>query len=317
MSDPSTAVRPLDGVRVLECGDTIASAYAGRLFADLGADVVVVEGTAGHPLRGVGPFLGASPGRDRSVAFGYFAAGKRSVDTTSGALTEFVAHADVLIRSTRDGHDWISDDDLPRDTGLVVVDVSTFGRQGGEAHHPTSDLLALAAGGLMSVNATAPVDPDATPLRYRGELASVHAACNAVLAALGALFERGRSGVGQRIDVSAQAAVAAILATALATWSYAGEVAAHDGRRGVAPWGFFACRDGMVLLQVTEDAQWRKLVKMFGDPDWGQLEVFATTAQRIEVMDVLDPLVADVVATYTTAEFLAACHDNGVAAGPI
>jgi crotonobetainyl-CoA:carnitine CoA-transferase CaiB-like acyl-CoA transferase len=335
VSDPPAGVEagfeasrpPLAGLRVVECGDTIAAAYAGRLLADLGADVVVVEDLAGHPLRAVEPFLGASPGRERSAAFAYFAAGKRSVcvDVTAPAgietLNEFVARADVVVRSSRDGRDWISDGDLATamaaNRGLIVADISTFGRQTGAARHPTSDLLALAAGGLLSVNATAPSDPSSTPLRYRGELASIHAACGAVLAVLGALFERRRSGVGQRIDVSAQAAVAAILATAVATWSYAGEVAVHDGRRGVAPWGFFACRDGIVLLQVTEDGQWRKLVKMFGDPDWGQLEVFATTAQRSEVMDVLNPLVAEAVSRFTMAEFLAACHEHGVAAAPI
>jgi crotonobetainyl-CoA:carnitine CoA-transferase CaiB-like acyl-CoA transferase len=335
MSDPAIGVDPvlvdgappLAGLRVLECGDTLASAYAGRLFVDLGADVVVVEDRAGHPLRGVGPFIGASPGRDRSAGFAYFAAGKRSVcldmsaPEAAVALGEFVAHAEVVIRSTRDGRDWIDDDVLDAATaahpGLVVVDVSTFGRQTGADLHPTSDLLALAAGGLLSVNATAPGDPSATPLRYRGELASIHAAGGAVLAVLGALFERRRSGIGQRIDVSAQAAAAGILATALSTWSYAGEVAVHDGRRGVAPWGFFACRDGNVLLQVTEDGQWHKLVKLLGNPEWGQLEIFATTAQRIDVMDVLDPLVSEAIAPFTTAEFLAACHDYGVAAGPI
>src|SRR4051795_8778001 len=70
---------PLAGLRVLECGDTLASAYAGRLLADLGADVVVVEDRAGHPLRAAGPYLGANPGRDRSAGFAYYAAGKRSI----------------------------------------------------------------------------------------------------------------------------------------------------------------------------------------------------------------------------------------------
>ncbi len=307
---------------MLECGDTIASAYAGRLLADLGADVVVVEDRAGHPLRAAGPYLGSSPGRDRSAGFAYFAAGKRSicvdVGTAAGAATlaDHVARSEVVIRSTRDGRDWVPDEALT-DSRLIVADVSTFGRQGGGDRHPTSDLLALAAGGLLSVNATAPCDPMATPLRYRGELSSVHAGADAVLAVLGALFERRRSGHGQRIDVSAQAAVASILATALSTYTYAGTVAVHDGRRGVAPWGFFACRDGDVLLQVTEDGQWRQLVAMFGEPDWGHLEVFATTAQRIEVADVLNPLVAAAMADYTTTEFLAACHQHGVAAAKI
>ena len=312
---------------MLECGDTLASAYAGRLLADLGADVVVVEDRAGHPLRGVGPYLGSSPGRDRSVAFAYFNAGKCSVCVdvgsaeAAGALAGHLARTDVVFRSTRDGQDWIGEDALAAavaaDPSLIVVDVSTFGRHGTGDRHPTSDLLALAAGGLLSVNATAPCDPTSTPLRYRGELASVHAGADAVLALLGALFERRRSGQGQRIDVSAQAAVATILATALSTYSYAGEVAVRDGRRGVAPWGFFPCRDGMVLLQVTEDAQWHKLVHLFGDPEWGHMEVFDTTAQRIEATDVLNPFVTEAMAAFTKAEFLAACREFGVAAAPI
>jgi crotonobetainyl-CoA:carnitine CoA-transferase CaiB-like acyl-CoA transferase len=312
---------------VLECGDTVASAYAGRLLADLGADVVVVEDRGGHPLRAAGPYLGSSPGRDRSAGFGYFAAGKRSVCVDvaeppgAALLAEHLTFADVLLRSTRDGRDWIADDAVRSavvaDPALIVVDVSTFGRHAGGERHPTSDLLALAAGGLLSVNATAPCDPSATPLRYRGELSSIHAGADAVLAVLGALFERRRSGRGQHIDVSAQAAVAAILATALSTYTYAGEVAVHDGRRGVAPWGFFACRDGDVLLQVTEDGQWRKLVQMLGDPDWGHLEVFATTATRVDAADVLNPLVAEAMASYTTSAFLAACHEHGVAAAKI
>lgn len=327
---PGDELQPLVGLRVVECGDTVASAYAGRLLADLGADVVLVERPWGHPLRAAGPYVGASPGRDRSAGFACFAAGKRSVVAEPGPAGEaivaaLVARADVVVRSTVDGRDWFDDDALARVRAarpdLVSVDVSTFGRLGPSfdraADHPTSDLLALAAGGLLSVNATRPGDPDATPLRYRGELASIHAGGAAVLSVLGALAERDRSGAGQRIDVSAQAAVAGIMATALPTFTYAGLVAAHDGRRGVAPWGFYACRDADVLLQVTEDGQWHSLVKLLGDPEWGHLEVFATTAQRIEVMDVLDPFIAEALADFTADDFLRRCHEHGVAAARI
>ncbi len=323
----TAAALPLRGIRVLECGDTLAAAYAGRLLVDLGADVVVVEDVGGHPLRAVGPFVGASPGRDRSAGFACFAAGKRSVvvDVSAAdgadAIAALAERADVLVRSTRDGVDWLDDVTLAglraRRPELVVADVSTFGRVGREGPHPTSDLLALAAGGLLSVNATAPGDPEATPLRYRGELSSIHAACGAVFAVLGALVERDRSGVGQQIDVSAQAAVAGIMATAVPTFTYTGVTAVHDGRRGVAPWGFYACRDADVLLQVTEDSQWKSLVKLLGDPEWGHLEIFATTAQRTEVMDVLDPFVAEALTAFTAEEFLASCHAHGVAAARI
>ncbi len=328
-SDGTPVAQPLTGLRVLECGDTIASAYAGRLFADLGADVVLVEDLGGHPLRHVGPFLAGVPGRERSGGFAAFAASKRSVvvDVASAAstttLTALATAADVLIRSTEDGRDWLDDAALAAvritNPGLIVVDVSCFGRIGrdGEDRHPNSDLLALAAGGLLSLNATVHGGEHATPLRYRGELSSIHAAGDAVVAALGALFERRRSGLGQRIDVSAQAAVASILATAVATYAYTGDVAVHDGRRGVAPWAFYPCRDGIVLVQITEDSQWHAFVELLGSPEWGTLEVFATNTLRIESMDLLDPLVSELTAGFTTAELLEACHAKGVAAALI
>ena len=306
---------PLAGVRVLECGDAIAAAYAGRLLADLGADVVKVEAAAGDALRAVEPPIGAA-------VHAYLHAGKRTIEQASGvALSEVAARADVVLRATRAGDDWLDDDALAaaigRQPGLITVDISTYGRHGRSGPHPCDDLLALAAGGLLSVNATRPCDPTSTPLRYRGELSSVHAGADAVLALLGALAARRVDGHGQRIDVSMQAATAAILATAVPSYTYAGLVAAHDGRRGVAPWGFFACTDGHVLVQITEDEQFRGLCRLLGDPDWAEWEVFATTAQRIEVADVLDPLLAERIAGFTVTGFLDAAAAHGVAAAPI
>jgi crotonobetainyl-CoA:carnitine CoA-transferase CaiB-like acyl-CoA transferase len=311
---------PLHGVRVLECGDTLAAAYAGRLLCDLGADVVKVERGGGDPLRAVGPFVGGVPDRDMSGSFGYYNAGKRSVVAHDGALpAAFARRADVIVRCTRAGDDWLSDDVIAEiseaNPALIVADISTFGRTGGPAasdRHPMSDLLALAAGGLLSVNASSPTDPHATPLRYRGELASVHSASDAVIAILGALFVRRRTGLGQRIDVSAQAAVAAILATGLARFSYVGDVPVRDGTRSVAPWGFYHCSDGMVLIQCTEDREFQRLLTLLGDPDWGQMEVFETTAQRELVTDVLDPLVNEGLASFTVDELVAAAYVHRV-----
>src|SRR3954466_8263779 len=108
---------PLAGIRVLECGDTLAVAYAGRLLCDLGAEVVKVERPAGDPLRSLGPFVAGIPNRDLSASAAYFHAGKRSVVIGSGVtappddpeLARLVAAADVVVRSTRDGADWVPD----------------------------------------------------------------------------------------------------------------------------------------------------------------------------------------------------------------
>ena len=322
--DPAREGRPADlplrGVRVLEAGDTPAAAYAGRLLRDLGADVIKLEKVAGDPLRAVGPFAGGVPNRDMSASFGYFNAGKRSVALERGP--ELLAGADVVIRCTAAGDDWLSDELLARAASahpaLIVADISTFGRVTEPAGpHPMSDLLALAAGGLLSVNASSPTDPDASPLRYRGELASVHGGCDAVVAILGALFVRRRLGLGQRLDVSAQAAVAAILATGVARYGYTGEVPVRNGTRSVSPWGFYYCSDGMVLIQCTEDQEWRRLLELLGNPAWGDMDIFETTAQRELVTDVLDPLVNEALSAFTLAEFAAAAFEHRVPMAPI
>lgn len=318
---------PLDGLRVLECGDALGVAYAGRQFSDLGADVVKLEPPEGDPLRALGPFVGGIPDRDMSGAFAYFHAGKRSVICAGRPLSgdpvavDLAARADIVLRATRDGSDWITDSDLQRlteaDGRLVVVDISTYGRQERSDRHPNSDLIACASGGLLSLNASSPGDPAATPLRYKGELSAVHAGSNAVLAALGALFERRRSGVGQWIDVSAQASVASILATAMSRYTYTGVLPVRNGTRSVSPWGFYHCRDGMVLIQCTEDAEFRRLLDIFGNPEWGEMEIFATTAQRESVIDVLDTFVGEALAGMSQREFLDLAFEHRVPAAPI
>lgn len=316
----------MTGIRVMECGDALGVAYAGRLMSDLGADVVKLEPPEGDPLRSRGPFVGGIPDRDMSASFGYFNAGKRSVALTDppGAdelVADLVSRCDIILRGTRDGADWATDSTIESlsatDPWLIVVDVSTFGRQEASDRHPNSDLIALATGGLLSLNASDPTDPKAPPLRYRGELSSIHSGCNAVLGALAALFERSRSGLGQHIDVSAQASVAAILATALSRYTYTGVLPVRDGTRSVSPWGFYRCMDGVVLIQCTEDGEFRRLLDLFGNPDWGEMEMFATTALREPVTDVLDIFVGQEMAKMTQADFLDQAFKHRVPAAPI
>jgi crotonobetainyl-CoA:carnitine CoA-transferase CaiB-like acyl-CoA transferase len=304
----------------------LAVAYAGRQLRDLGADVVKVEAPRGDPLRALGPFVGGIPDRDMSGSFAYFNAGKRSVvahlaPARDPELLALAGRADLILRGTDRGDDWIDDDDIRHlraaDPALIVVDISGFGRQASSRQHPSRDLLVLAAAGFLELNASEPANPKAKPLRYKGELSSVHAGANAVLAALGALFERSRSGLGQHIDISAQAAVAAILATAISRYTYTGVLPVRDGTRSVSPWGFYRCRDGMVLIQCTEDAEFRRLLDIFGDPEWGRMDIFETTAQREAVTDVLDMFVQEELLGMSEAAFLAQAFEHRVPAAPI
>jgi crotonobetainyl-CoA:carnitine CoA-transferase CaiB-like acyl-CoA transferase len=312
-TDHLAPIAPLAGIRVLACGRTIGGAYAGRLLADLGADVVTVEPAGGHPLRHRGPYVGRRPTPARSAAAAYFLAGTRSVGP--GDVTTLLAGADIVIRTSAAEP---TDDELAGaeqiNPGLIVVDVSSFGRTGPLADAPGGDLIALAESAMLSVISTNPKDGPMTPVRHRGELTEVFAGCHAVVAVLGALHARLADGVGQRIDVSALEAMVGTMATCLPTVTYSGQVPVAGGNRAVCPWGIYTLRDGTVLVQCTEDGQWRALVSMLGDPEWGHFEIFETTAQRSEQYDVVEALVADAASGFTVDDFLATAHEVGVPA---
>lgn len=306
---------PLAGIRVVEVGGTLAAAYAGRLLADLGADVTAVQPFGGDVTWRKGPRLGPSgPG-----AFGaYLHAGKRAVAAAPGdeSIRRLAVGADVVVvdlgGSLVDA-DW-ANTVAESSPSTIVVMLSDFGSTGPWAQRPGGDLVVMALAGMLSIMSTNPLEGPLRPIRYRTELSQVFAACNGVLATLGALVARLGHGAGDLIDVSAMEAVVGSTATALPAWTYNGTLVEPGGRRGVCPWAIYDGIDGRFLVQITEDSQWRLLVKLMGDPEWGHLEMFATTADRIEQMESVEALVASALAEFEVDDFLQRAHEAGVPA---
>jgi crotonobetainyl-CoA:carnitine CoA-transferase CaiB-like acyl-CoA transferase len=198
----------LIGYRVLDLTDE-RGMIAGRILADLGADVVQVEPPGGSTARSKAPL---DPG-GASLFFDAFAANKRGITADPEAaegrnlIRRLAATADILIESAEPGTmaarglDYADLQKLnPR---LVYVSVTPFGRTGPKAHYAESDLTVWAAGG--------PLDPhrDGTrpPVRISIPQAYLHAGADAAAGALVALQARHRTGEGQHVDVSAQASL--------------------------------------------------------------------------------------------------------------
>lgn len=198
---------PLAGVRAVDLAD-VRGALAGRILADLGAEVVAVEPPGGSPLRALPPFEGGTSGP--SLYWLAMALGKRSVvldlETSAGraGLRDLLAEADLLIESGPPGElDRLGVDARAANPGLIHVSITPFGVDGPEAERPASDLTVLAAGGLLALQG----DRDRPPLPAAFPQAFLHAGAQAAADAAIALAERARSGLGQHLDVSAQAAV--------------------------------------------------------------------------------------------------------------
>lgn len=209
MGTDNTAPGALAGIRVLDCSSVAAEA-TGRVLADLGAEVVKVEPPGGTEARHRPPFAVTS---GESLHWRAFGLGKKSVvlDLRDPADLErfhaLLAHVDVLIES------WTPQErarlgTTPTELGvahprLVHVSVTPYGCTGPEASSPAVDLTVAAAGGFLNCQG----DRDRPPVPIGQPEASVSGAVQAAADAVMALCERDRSGLGQHLDASMQAAV--------------------------------------------------------------------------------------------------------------
>lgn len=185
--------------RVLDLTDDRGN-LAGLLLAQLGADVVAAEPPEGQRARRLAPFADDVPGPERSLIHRAYNRGKRSVVLNDPEqLDQLVAGADVVIENGA----------LPVDVAamgeanpqLVTVSITPFGETGPKAGWAATDLTLSASSGTMSLTG----DGDRAPLRISVPLVWHFAALDAACAAMMALTERHRSGLGQHASVAAQA----------------------------------------------------------------------------------------------------------------
>ena len=202
----------LGGYRVLELGDN--TAYCGKIFLDLGADVIRVERPGGDPGRNVGPFYQDIPHPERSLPWLSYNAGKKSVTlnietpTGQGLFKELVRRADFLLEALPPGHmDGLGlgystlSEINPR---LVMASITPFGQTGPYKDFEATDLVSMAMGGMMYLTG----ESDRPPHRIGYPQASLMAGCMAAIGSLVAHYHRETTGSGQYLDVSIQESVA-------------------------------------------------------------------------------------------------------------
>ena len=210
---PASDPLPLHGVRVLDLAGHRA-ALAGRLLADLGADVALIEPPQGVDTRRRAPFVDDRPGLERSYQHLYFNANKQSLildlESTDGAerLRELANSADILIETRQPGKLaalGLGYDDLRAiNPHLIYISATPYGQRGPNRNWRATDLTAQAAAGLLRISGDA-ADP---PTRGPSHTAHTMIGLAAASAALICLHGRDRSPArpGAQIDVSMQEA---------------------------------------------------------------------------------------------------------------
>ena len=291
----------------------------GRLLADLGADVVLVEPPGGSPGRRFRPR--AAPDPDVSLHFLNYNTNKRSLildlETRAGRteMRALLREADVLIESFQPGYL----ESIGLDSGrirrinprLVVTSITPFGSSGPHRGYLGGELVVQAMGGLMYMQGDPDMPPCAVPAEHAFQLACHHAAYST----LAALAERRRSGRGQLVDVSVQEVVAHLLFN-ISRYALTRDIASRTNNDlAIAPNNYYPCQDGRVCLCVFYDRHWDVLVEWMGDDALSD-PAFREAAFRRANPDIVDQFVAPFVERFKAQEMLDECERRHLAASP-
>jgi crotonobetainyl-CoA:carnitine CoA-transferase CaiB-like acyl-CoA transferase len=316
----TAALRPLEGVRVVEFCHVAAGPFCGMLLADFGAEVVKVEPPDGDAMRQWPPIT-----HGFSENFASINRGKRSVvldlkdPAARDAARALVLEADVLVENSRPGvmkrlglgWDWFG----ARRPSLVYCSISAFGQDGPRGAEGGFDLTIQAASGVMSVTG----EPDGAPVKAGVPLVDFGAGLYAAFS-IAALLARVRAGgAGGHVDVPMFATTIAM--SALQTSEYFGT--GRDPRKlgsahpRNAPYQAFRASDGWFAIAAGNDRLWLQVCTIAGTTELVGDPRFATPTQRAAHQAELRDLLEARFAHDTVAGWLGRFAPAGVPCAPI
>lgn len=292
---------PLSGLRVVELCGGVPAAYCGRLFADLGAEVVLLGESQRPELQPKGGELSAGlwQALHRNKRYSAPAPGQ------PGDWANVLEWCDVLV--VEGGPAEIAKLDLPDPLPrhVVAIAISHFGQTGPLSAWNGSDLVDCAFAGGCNKNG----EPGRPPLRPPAFVGDHEVGLNAAIAGLIALRAATLDGAGQWVDVSAVDTWATIqTGVALLEFVFMGSLEYRMGRafagRGY-PYTMLPCKDGHIRLICLQGREWARAIEMMGNPAWARDPRYANRLVNQERYSAeLDALVGAWLAERTMNEVL-------------
>ena len=272
-STAGSGERALDGLRVVELADEQAE-WAGKLLADMGAEVIKVEPPDGAPTRTIGPFVDDLPDPERSLHFWHYNTSKKSVTLDLGTKQgralwlQLAANADVVIDTAVPGvldQMGVGYEALSlANPQLVMTSVTPWGQDGPYINFASGDLIQMAMSGI--INSCGYDDHNIAPVRP-GQNHSYHIASHhAVIGTLVALHARKLLGRGQRVDVAVHDAASLCTEFAATHWFYMKTFVERQTGRHAQPMmtavSTFRAKDGRYvnMLQTRDERAWTEIV---------------------------------------------------------
>lgn len=322
LSPDGTALRFLEGVRVLDLTTSVAAPFGTMMMADLGAEVVKVERRkTGDDSRAWGPpflddeslwYLSVNRGKS-SITLDYAAPRGREV------LHRLVAAADVVVLNVvprvqkKLGIDYDTLRAVRPD--LIHVSVTGFGATGQRAELPSYDLIAEGYSGIMDITG----EPDSPPQKVGTPAADLLAGMDAVIGTLAALYDRARTGNGHQVDISMYESMARFVGPRIVTYLGSGEVPRRSGARdSVIPvYQAFDTADEPITVGMGNDRLWHRFWEAVGDPGYGADARFCDSPSRLAHRAEIVERIQAILRTKTHDHWLAILAEARVPSGPI
>lgn len=312
----------MEGFRVLNLARDRGLA-AGKMLADLGADVIKVERPEGDPARRLGPFKDDIPGQERSLYFLNFCTNQRGVtlnlQTAAGRdiFKQLVNVSDVVLEDFQPG--------VMESVGLgypvlrevnariVMTSITGFGPAGPFKEYKAPDLVSFAMGGMMFLSG----DPAKPPVVAPCEQAYYSVCLLASFGTLTALFNRTRTGSGRLVEISTHEAMA-IQEHLVVRYSLESDIVRRVGsQHTTAPSRIYPCKDGPVYVFAGMARHWKRLLEMMGHPETLMDPIWDDSRFRRENVDVIDPIVTEFTMKHTRAELVEKFQSSGIPCTPV
>ncbi len=313
--------KPLENVVVLDLSRVLAGPFCTMLLNDLGAEVVKVEiPNTGDDSRQFGPFRNG-----KSLYFMSINREKKSISlnlkTQKGKeiLLKLVEKADVLVENFRPGTmeklgiGWDKLKEInPR---LIYASSSGFGHTGPYSNKPSYDILAQAMGGIMSITGWA----NSKPTRVGMSIGDITASLFTAIGITSALYHRTITGKGQQIDISMLDCQLAILENAMLRYQIDGVAPQPIGNRHptITPFQAFKAKDDYFVIGIGNDNLWIKMCNVIGASNLTEDDRFTGNEDRTNNIDVLIPILDNIFASKTVAEWCEIFENAGIPHSPI
>jgi formyl-CoA transferase len=326
------AKKPLEGIKVIELGQLIAGPFAGKMFAEFGAEVIKIEAPAvdgqpgGDPLRqwrklhnGTSLWWYAQARNKKSVTVNLrLAAGQEIV-------RKLARDTDIVIENFRPGtmEKWgLGYDRLAAENpGLIMLRLSGFGQTGPYRDQAGFGAIGESMGGLRYLTGYPDRPPVRSNLSIGDSLASLHGVIGAMMALHHRNMNGGRiSGKGQVVDVALYEAVFSMLESTLPEFDMYGVVRERSGSNlsGIVPSNTYLTKDGQhVVIAANGDSIFKRLCAAMGRDDLGSDPALADNAGRAKRAEELDAVIGGWAAQHTAAALLGMLDEAQVPNGKI